>query len=139
MSLEPDHTGGCLCGDVKIEVHGDPLWAGHCHCPSCQKAVGAAFATYAGFKKQAVRLSGDTLEVFRSSPGVTRRFCKKCGSAVSFEGEAWPDEIHLHLVLLDDADMFEPQNHTYVKTRQPWVHLQDGLPTSRTFGSGNDD
>lgn len=135
MSFEPDHTGKCLCGAVKLEVLGDPLWVGHCHCPSCQKATSAAFATYAGFNKASVRLTGDELTVFRSSPGVTRRFCNKCGSAISFEGEAWPDEIHLHMVLLDDAATFEPQGHTYVKTRLPWVHMQDGLPTHRTFGS----
>lgn len=138
MSIEPSHVGKCLCGEVRLEAHGEPLWSGHCHCPSCQKAVGAAFATYAGFKKESVRLSGDTLSVFRSSPGVTRRFCSKCGSAVSFEGEAWPDEIHLHLVLLDDAADFEPQGHTYVKTRQPWVHMRDGLPTHDTFSSNDD-
>lgn len=135
---EPDHTGSCLCGEVKLEVIGDPLWVGHCHCPSCQKALGGAFATYAGFKKESVRLNGDTLTVFRSSPGVTRRFCSKCGSAVSFEGEAWPEEIHLHVVLMDDAAAFEPTGHSYVRTRQPWVHLQDGLPTHDKFSAPNE-
>lgn len=133
MTMEADHVGKCLCGEVKIEAFGDALWSGHCHCPSCQKAVSAAFATYAGFKKESVKFTGETLTVFRSSPGVTRRFCNKCGSAISFEGEAWPDEIHLHLVLLDSAASFEPTGHTYVKTRQPWVHMRDGLPTEDTF------
>ncbi|WP_262695925.1 GFA family protein [Kordiimonas aquimaris] len=122
------HKGHCLCGNVSIEASGEPRWAGHCHCPSCQKAVGAAFATYAGFLAETVRINGDTLKTFRSSPGVTRRFCSNCGSAVSFEGEAWPGEIHLHLVLLDDAGMFEPQGHVYVKTQQPWLNLDDNLP-----------
>ncbi len=135
MSFEPDHAGKCLCGSVKLEVLGDPLWVGHCHCPSCQKATSAAFATYAGFNKSSVRITGEELTMFRSSPGVTRRFCNKCGSAVSFEGEAWPDEIHLHLVLLDRAAEFEPQAHTYVKTKLPWLHMQDGLPSHRTFSS----
>ncbi len=138
MSMEPDHLGKCLCGAVKIEVMGEPKWVGHCHCPSCQKATSAAFATYAGFDKASVLITGEELTVFRSSPGVTRRFCNKCGSAVSFEGEAWPDEIHLHMVLLDDAADFTPGGHTYVKNRQPWVHMQDGLPTHQTFGSDED-
>lgn len=133
MTLEPDHTGKCLCGEVKIEVSGDALWVGHCHCPSCQKALGGAFATYAGFKKENVRLTGDTLTVFRSSPGVTRRFCSKCGSAISFEGEAWPDELHIHVALMKDAALFEPEGHTYVRNRLPWVHMDDGLPTHDKF------
>lgn len=122
------HAGSCLCGGVTIEANGTPRWVAHCHCPSCQKAVGAAFATYAGFPAETVRISGDTLKTFRSSPGVNRRFCDKCGSAVSFEGEAWPGEVHLHLVLLDDADTFKPETHAYVKTQRPWIHLSDGLP-----------
>lgn len=128
MAAPDIHNGQCLCGNISIEANGDPLWVGHCHCPSCQKAVGAAFATYAGFLAEAVRINGETLKTFRSSPGVIRRFCNNCGSAVSFEGEAWPGEIHLHLVLLDDASVFEPQDHAYVKTQQPWLNLGDNLP-----------
>lgn len=133
MNGEPDHTGKCLCGAVKIEVVGEPLWVGHCHCPSCQKATSAAFATYAGFKKASVRITGEELRSFRSSPGVTRSFCEKCGSAVTFEGETWPDETHIHLVLMENAADFTPEGHTYVRTRQPWVKMQDDLPTHDTF------
>lgn len=136
MNGEPDHVGKCLCGGVKIEAYGDPLWVGHCHCPSCQKATSAAFASYAGFKKENVRITGETLKTYRSSPGVTRSFCEKCGSAIYFEGEAWPDETHLHFALMEDAADFKPQGHTYVRTRLPWLHMQDGLPEQDTFSKG---
>lgn len=135
MSIAPDHTGKCLCGAIKLEVMGEPEWVSHCHCPSCQKATSAAFATYAGFKAEMVKITGDPLKVFRSSPGVTRKFCGQCGSAISFEGETWPGQIHLHLVLLDDAGDFKPEGHTYVKTKQPWLHMNDGLPEAQTFDS----
>lgn len=122
------HSGSCLCQAVSIEANGEPKWVSHCHCPSCQKAIGGAFATYAGFPAEAVRISGETLRIYSSSPGVKRKFCSACGSAISFEGEAWPGEIHLHLVLLDDADTFEPQDHSYVRAQRPWISLDDDLP-----------
>ena len=43
-------TGGCFCGQVRIEVQGPEKYACFCHCESCQRAAGApvvAWATYA--------------------------------------------------------------------------------------------
>ena len=33
-------TGSCLCGAVKYEINGDPVFAGLCHCKDCQKYTG---------------------------------------------------------------------------------------------------
>lgn len=133
MAVEPNFTGRCLCGAITIEVVVAPKWVSHCHCPSCQKATSAAFATYVGFDALGVRFTGDAPKVYKSSPGVKRRFCAGCGSPVSFEGEAWPGEIHLHAVLLDQSNEIEPEGHTFVKNQQPWVKLADELPRSETF------
>ncbi len=133
MSCEPTYSGKCLCGQIQIEVFGKERWVGHCHCPSCQKATSAGFATYAGFAAEHVRLSGERPKMFTSSPGVKRSFCSNCGSSISFCGEAWPDEIHLHVALFDGAASFKPEGHAYVRTRMPWVPLEDGLITFETF------
>lgn len=127
------YHGACLCGAIKLEISSEPIWTGHCHCPSCQKATSAGFATYAGFDKSAVLVKGDEPKVYKSSPGVIRRFCGKCGSPVSFEGETWPGEIHLHAALLKEAIDLKPEGHTYVRTKMPWVHLDDGLTQYDTF------
>ena len=31
------HTGRCYCGAVKIEVRGEPLEMGYCHCENCRR------------------------------------------------------------------------------------------------------
>ncbi len=36
-------TGGCLCGQVRYEALGDPIYAGHCYCADCRKASGSGF------------------------------------------------------------------------------------------------
>ena len=35
-------TGGCLCGGVRYEVSGEPLFARFCCCRDCQRQSGSA-------------------------------------------------------------------------------------------------
>lgn len=133
-----EYTGSCLCGEVKIIATAAPEWVGHCHCPSCQKAAGAAFLTYAGYSVGTLHIAGESLTTFVSSPGVKRSFCNKCGSTIAFEGEAWPNEIHIALVLMDDAAKFQPERHVYTRTQQPWLKLADGLPRLHAFSENAD-
>ena len=86
--------GGCLCGDVRYRAAGAPKWAGHCHCRSCQRATGAAFASWAGLNIGDFEVLSGTLTIHHSSPGVDRGFCAKCGTSLTYANEgAWPGEI----------------------------------------------
>lgn len=120
--------GGCQCGRVRFEAQGKPIWVAHCHCADCRRAIAAALATYAGFNKESVRFVAGQPASYQSSPGVTRRFCPNCGTPISFEGERWPEEIHLFVCSFDDPAAFEPKAHVYVAEQLPWLHLSDGLP-----------
>src|SRR5579883_1599280 len=95
-------SGRCLCGAVRFTAQGAPRWVAHCHCESCRRATSAAMATYAGYATEQVRWSGDSLRTFESSPGVTRTFCARCGSPMSFAGERWPGEVHLFVASFAD-------------------------------------
>ena len=55
------HTGKCLCGDVTLQVTGEPVMQGNCHCTDCKKNTGAAYSTILFFKDEQVSfLSGET-------------------------------------------------------------------------------
>jgi hypothetical protein len=43
------HTGGCLCGALRYEAEGEPLYAGYCYCTDRQKASGSGFIPFMGF------------------------------------------------------------------------------------------
>lgn len=127
--------GGCLCGKVRFRVEGAPKWAAHCHCNSCRKFTGSIFATYAGYETGAVTQLGAAPVRHHSSPGVTRSFCGQCGTAISYESERWPGEIHLLVGAFDDAGIFEPEAHVYWAERVPWLEMDDGLPKYDTVSS----
>ena len=73
----PSSHGSCLCGDVRFTVAWPSLWVAHCHCTLCQRAHGAAFATWFGMANDSVRIDDivGSLRWYASSPGAERGFC----------------------------------------------------------------
>jgi hypothetical protein len=80
-------------------------------------------ATYAGFLMSAVQFPAGPPTEFASTPGVRRGFCGRCGSPISFTGERWPGEIHLHLGAFDDCTDLAPTIEAFTEERLPWLHL----------------
>jgi len=131
--MEKTYHGSCLCGGVEINASGKPLRVIHCHCPSCRKATGAAFATFVDYALDKVQFEGETLKVFNSSPGVKRQFCGKCGTTISFFGTNWPNEIDVCIGVFDTPEVFQPEGHCYMKTALPWAHTMDDLKRAHEF------
>lgn len=115
--------GGCLCGAVRFTAKGTPLWTAYCHCASCRRHTGAPVSAYAGYPSDAVTFTGAAPSYFSSSQGVRRGFCKVCGSTLSYEGERWPGEIHLHIGAFDEPAAFPPKGQAFEEERLPWLHL----------------
>jgi hypothetical protein len=116
--------GGCRCGAVRLAAEGPPKWVALCHCASCRRATGAPVAAYAGFSAASVRITGESFRLFATSPGVRRGFCGRCGSPLSFEGERWPGEIHLHLGAFDHPEALVPTGEAFKEERLPWLHVE---------------
>ena len=108
-----DHfTGGCLCGDVRIEATGRPNRVGLCHCLDCRKHHGALFIAAAIIPEQALTITGETR-------GFTGRFfCPRCGSSVFNRFE---DEIEVHLGSLDAPDQLMPSYECWTVRRESWL------------------
>lgn len=121
-------SGGCLCGAVRYEFTGVPLWAGYCHCESCRRATGAPVAAFIGVNQAAVTFTGEPPEVYPSSPGVERWFCGSCGSPLAYVGERWPEEVHLYTASLDEPAKHPPRFHVNCREQLPWLVMGDALP-----------
>lgn len=116
--------GGCGCGSVRFRVEGEPRWVGYCHCSSCRRATGAPVTAYAGFKTEQVRWRRTRPKTHSSTPGVRRGFCAECGTPLSYEGERWPGEIHLHVGTFDHPERLEPTGHAFKDEHLPWLKLE---------------
>lgn len=105
-------TGGCLCGDVRLEASGRPYRVGLCHCLDCRKHHGALFFAAAIFPHTAVAILGDP----RHYGG--RFFCPRCGSSVFAR---YGDEIEVHLGALDAPDQLMPTYENWTVRRESWL------------------
>ena len=120
--------GQCFCGQVRWETDSPVLWAGHCHCESCRRATSAPFTSFFGVARDGVRWAGELAEYETSGGAVRRQFCPACGTQMTYQSEAWPDETHLYAATLDDPAQFSPQAHFHWAERVPWLALSDDLP-----------
>lgn len=128
------HSGSCLCGAVKYEIDAPIESATHCHCSQCRKGHGAAFGTYGNVRWSSFRwVQGeDSVARYHSSPGVTRTFCRNCGSTLQWYSEnAHPDWVSIALGTLDSPLGPIPQKHIYPKSKADWYDIADGLPQER--------
>jgi hypothetical protein len=123
-------TGGCLCGALRYEAAGEPLFAGYCCCGDCRRASGSGFIPFLGFASGAVRFSGQTRKfTSKSARGgdAVRNFCAVCGSLV-FGGEIGKDDSHtIYAGSLDDPEHFRPTVAIFAHNRPSWTVLPPGL------------
>jgi hypothetical protein len=120
--------GRCLCGAIRYDTTGAPLWQAHCHCDSCRRATASPFTSFFGMRDGAWAWTAAQPAVYRSSPGVERSFCPTCGTPMAFRSERSPGEMHFYAATLDDPSIFVPTAHDHAGERLPWVRLADGLP-----------
>lgn len=129
---QPHHDGGCMCGAVRYRLHGSFTYSAHCHCRSCQRAVGAGFATYSAVAPENFEIIKGELTTYESSPGVRRGFCNQCGTSLTYAGDAW-DDIAVHAATLDDPAAAVPTSNVYLEHKQPWVALDETLKKFARF------
>jgi len=125
--------GSCLCGDVSWEAEGELSLTSHCHCSRCRKMHGSAYGTYAETPARSFSLEGSPVR-FESSPGFSRWFCPRCGSATPGPD---PGEARvLPLGGLDGDPGVRPLAHIFVASKAPWFTLSDALPRFDAYPPG---
>lgn len=123
-------SGGCLCGAVRFTARFPSKWVAHCHCTRCQRAHGAPFVTWAGFKAERVAIEDpdQALRWHEGLAGAQRGFCSRCGSPMFFRSERWPGELHIARALFAEPLDREPQAHVYYESHVSWLSVGDELP-----------
>ncbi|CAN5468886.1 GFA family protein [soil metagenome] len=118
-------TASCHCGQLSVEVRGEPLGIGVCHCLACQQRTGSVFAALAAFRAPYI-VTGKATEYVRSGDRGSRfrfRFCPVCGSTVFHSEEGHEGSIGVAVGCFADPAFPAPQVSVYDCRRHPWVVL----------------
>lgn len=128
------HSGACFCGAVKIEVDGDPVAMGYCHCASCRSWSGGPVNAFSLWKPEAVRVTagGESLVSFHKTAMSERAYCAQCGGHVLVR--------HPTLGLVDvfaaTLPMLRFTPGVHVNYQETVLPMRDGLPKFRDFPGG---
>jgi hypothetical protein len=133
-------TGGCLCGAIRYESVGDPVFALQCHCRDCQRQSGSAYVAAIRVPAAGLRISKGTPKryVAKSDSGneITRVFCPDCGSPLYVQVSTRPDLAGLRVTTLDDPSGFRPEADIFVKSAQPWDYMDPAVPKYPAYPPG---
>ena len=119
-------TGGCLCGNVRYRVEGDSIWAGYCHCASCRR-FSRRVNNWLGIRDiDFVFTQGQPAHYLDG--GVSRGFCRDCGSSLTYASTRFSDYVQLHLETLDNPEVVVPEAHVHCAEKVAWFEVADELP-----------
>ena len=122
----------CHCGQLRLEVEGEPFAVSICNCRACQRRTGSAFGMQAGFKADQVQVEGRFSDYVRISDEADRKehvfhFCPDCGSQVFGTEPTDPDLVVVSIGSFADPSFPPPTESGYDSRRHPWVGLPDSV------------
>jgi len=124
-------TASCACGQLSVEVEGEPALVLSCSCTQCQKRTGSVFGVSAYFAKDQVQPpTGQHKAATRSSDAgrsLEGHFCPECGSTVFWFAEAFPDRVGLAVGCFADPGFPAPVLAAWGKHKHHWVSFPEGV------------
>lgn len=120
-------TGHCYCGNCSLRSTQLPSAVVYCHCDDCRRVSGAPVSAFAAFDETAVTFESGEFQTSSVTAGVTRTFCKVCGSPIAGRYDYLPGKVFLPIGILDQADQLEPQLHAHHSSKLCWFEVVDDL------------
>jgi len=121
-------TASCSCGQLRIQLEGEPRGVGICHCFACQQRTGSVFAALASFSAP-FKVFGTATEYVRvgdQGARFTFRFCPICGTTVFHSEDGYDESVSVAVGAFADRGFPAPQLSIYESRRHPWVQVPQG-------------
>lgn len=122
----PMRTASCSCGQLSVQVTGEPVRISVCHCLACQRRTGSVFGAQARFRSETVTVVGTSTEYVRVGDGGTKcifRFCPKCGATVYYTLEGFSDVIAIPVGAFADPSFPAPRFSVYEERMHSWIQV----------------
>ncbi|HJP68736.1 MAG TPA: GFA family protein [Sphingomicrobium sp.] len=121
------HTASCRCKQLRAAAIGEAVRVSVCHCLSCKKRSGSAFAVQARWPNERVKIEGESKTwagIADSGNRISFHFCPECGSDVYYEIQGKFDGlIAIPLGAFDDPYFAEPRFSVWEKRKNKWVEM----------------
>jgi len=122
----------CCCGDLKVDVIGQPEQHVMCHCKNCRKRTGSAFGLSAYYKRE--RLIGiygkfTRFDLHNPNDGFDQQrfYCSRCGTTLCWLVSGYPHLIGIAGGCFDASPQDTPGYSTSTDSKLPWVELPKGI------------
>jgi len=128
----PFKTASCVCGQLRIEVKGDPLGVGICHCLACQRRTGSVFAALATFAApyEVIGEATSYLRIGERGARFTFHFCPVCGTTLFHTEEGHErSRVSVAVGTFADPTFPPPQVSVYHKRKHHWLNLPPNIQT----------
>ena len=131
--MAQEHTGGCLCGQVRYHIAHPIRDLRVCHCTHCQKASGTGGSVNVIVPSAAVTFLAGKLKPYADTAAsgnqLNRYFCGNCGSPIYSQRENRPDVMVFRAGSLDDSSDLRITTHIWTASARPWSLIGEGLET----------
>lgn len=130
-------TASCACGQLKVELCGQPKLVVVCHCYACQKRTGSPFGQGAYFAKDQIgQIKGAHKTFSREIDGKRRLdngFCPECGTTVFWTFDLRSEQIAISVGCFEDPAFPGPDRAVWSASRHHWIKLPDDVPQFETI------
>jgi hypothetical protein len=120
--------GGCHCGAVRYALAGPPTHSMICHCRTCRGVSGAPVLAWVSVASADLSFVAGAPQTYRSSPGVVRRFCGRCGTQLAYALDAEPESVDVTTMSLDRPEDHPPTHHSWTSHDVAWSVFDGSLP-----------
>ncbi|EDU41175.1 glutathione-dependent formaldehyde-activating [Pyrenophora tritici-repentis] len=125
--------GGCICGNVRYEVEGEPEAKIICHCLDCRKISGSTYSCNGLYPGGTLKVTKGTPKEYKTKGGsgneIVSGFCGDCGSTLFRYGTSFGDKRIIKIGTLDDPSIlnnFKANAELFTKDRVEWVGACEG-------------
>lgn len=129
--MAKNHKGKCFCGAVELEVTGEPLGMGYCHCSSCRSWSAGPVNAFTLWKPENVKVirGAEKIRSFHKNPNSVRKWCDVCGGHLMTDHPQW-ELVDVYAATVPSVD-FKPGVH--VNYAETVLVMKDGLPKLSDF------